>query len=36
MGKMLFRAVLQVNDYLQSVSSEVRTRDVTGKDLGRA
>lgn len=33
MGKMLFRAVLQVNDYLQSVSSEVRTKDVTGKDL---
>jgi hypothetical protein len=33
MGKMLFRAVLQVNDYLQSVSSELRTRNVTGKDL---
>jgi len=33
MGKMLFHAVLQVNDYLQSVSSEVRTREVTGKDL---
>ena len=27
MGKMLFHAVLQVNDYLQSVSSEVRTRE---------
>jgi hypothetical protein len=33
MGKMLFHAVLQVNDYLQSVSSEVRTRDVTGRDV---
>lgn len=33
MGKILFHAVLQVNDYLQSVSSEVRTRDVMGRDL---
>lgn len=33
MGKMLFHAVLQVNDYLQSVSAEARTRDVTGRDL---
>ena len=33
MGKMLFRAVVQVNDYLQSVSSETRTRDVTGHDV---
>ena len=33
MGKMLFHAVLQVNDYLQSVSTETRTRDVTGRDL---
>jgi hypothetical protein len=33
MGKILFHAVLQVNDYLQSVSSDVRTRDVTGRDL---
>ena len=32
-GKMLFHAVLQVNDYLQSVSSEVRTRELSGKDL---
>jgi hypothetical protein len=30
MGKMLFRAVLQVNEYLQSVSSETRTRNVSG------
>ncbi|HVD94329.1 MAG TPA: hypothetical protein VNC21_18660 [Vicinamibacterales bacterium] len=33
MGKILFHAVLQVNDYLQSVSSEVRTRDVKGRDV---
>ena len=33
MGKMLFHAVLQVNDYLQSVSSDIRTRDVTGRDI---
>ena len=34
MGKMLFHAVLQVNQYLQSVSChEVRTRDVTGHDV---
>jgi hypothetical protein len=33
MGRMLFRAVLQVNDYLQSVSAEARTRDVTGREM---
>jgi hypothetical protein len=33
MGKILFRAVLQVNDYLQSVSSDVRTREITGRDV---
>jgi hypothetical protein len=33
MGKILFHAVLQVNDYLQSVASEVRTRDVKGRDV---
>jgi hypothetical protein len=33
MGKMLFHAVLQVNDYLQSVSSEVRTRDIRGREV---
>ena len=32
-GKMLFHAVLQASDYLQSVSSEIRTRDVTGREL---
>ena len=33
MGRLLFHAVLQVNDYLQSVSAESRTRDVTGREL---
>lgn len=33
MGKMLFHAVVQVNDYLQSVSADVRTRGVTGRDI---
>lgn len=30
---MLFHAVLQVNDYLPSVSSEIRTREVSGRDV---
>jgi hypothetical protein len=33
MGKMLFHAVLQASDYLQSVSSETRTRDLIGRDV---
>lgn len=33
MGKILFRAVLQVNEYLQSVSTEMRTRNVSGSAL---
>ena len=33
MGRLLFHAVLQVNDYLQSVSAEARTRDITGAEL---
>lgn len=33
MGKMLFHAVLSVNDYLQSVSSEARTRNVSGREV---
>lgn len=33
MGKMLFRAVLSVNEYLQSVSSDTRTREMTGREL---
>ena len=33
MGRMLFHAVLQVNDYLQSISAESRTRTLGGRDL---
>jgi hypothetical protein len=32
-GKMVFRAVLQVADYLQSVSAEARTRQFHGREL---
>jgi hypothetical protein len=32
-GKILFHAVLSVNDYLQSVSTELRTRTMTGRTL---
>lgn len=32
-GKILFHAVLQASDYLQSVSTETRTRDLTGRDV---
>jgi hypothetical protein len=33
MGKILFRAVLQANDYLQSVSSETRSRGLAGREV---
>jgi len=33
MGKMLFRAVLTVNEYLQSVTSDIRSRHMTGREL---
>jgi hypothetical protein len=33
MGKILFRAVLTVNEYLQSVSSDTRSRELTGREL---
>jgi hypothetical protein len=33
MGKMLFRAVLTVNEYLQSVSTDTRSREMTGREL---
>lgn len=33
MGKMVFRAVLQATDYLQSVSAEARTRHFHGREL---
>ena len=36
MGKMLFHAVLSVNDYLQSVSAESRTRNVSGREMKAA
>jgi len=32
-GKFLFHTVLQVSDYLQSISSEVRTRVFQGREL---
>jgi len=32
-GKILFHAVLQVNDYLQSVSAEARTRPTPGRTI---
>lgn len=32
-GRMLFHAVLQVNDYLQSVSAESRTRTCVGREF---
>ena len=32
-GKFLFHAVLQVSDYLQSTSSDVRTRVFQGREL---
>jgi len=32
-GKILFHAVLSVNDYLQSVSAELRTRPMTGRTI---
>jgi hypothetical protein len=33
MGRMLFHAVLQVNDYLQSISADSRTRTLSGRDF---
>jgi hypothetical protein len=33
MGKMLFHAVLSVNDYLQSVSAESRSRNISGLEV---
>lgn len=33
MGKILFHAVLQVNEYLQSVSSDTRSRELTGREI---
>jgi hypothetical protein len=33
MGKILFHAVVQVNDYLQSVASDSRTRGISGREI---
>jgi hypothetical protein len=33
MGRVLFHAVLQVNDYLQSISAEWHTRTLSGREL---
>jgi hypothetical protein len=33
LGRLVFRAVLQVSDYLQSVSAETRTRKTAGADI---
>jgi hypothetical protein len=35
LGRLMFRTVLQVNDYLQSVSAEARGRKTTGTDILR-
>ena len=32
-GRLLFHTVLQVTDYLQSVSSDSRTRDLRGREI---
>jgi hypothetical protein len=33
MGKILFQAVLQANDFLQSATSEIRSRALAGREL---
>lgn len=33
LGRRIFRTALQINDYLQSVSAETRSRKLSGKDL---
>ena len=33
MGRVLFRTVLQVNEYLQSESSEIRSREISGREI---
>ena len=35
LGRLMFRTVLQVSDYLQSVSAEARTRRTSGADILR-
>ena len=33
LGRLVFRTVLQVSDYLQSVTAEVKSRRLTGQDV---
>jgi len=33
LGRLMFRTVLQVNDYLQSVSTEAKSRRTAGADI---
>jgi hypothetical protein len=33
LGRLVFRTVLQVSDYMQSVSAETRSRTMSGADL---
>lgn len=35
LGRLVFRTALQISDYLQSVTAEVRSRRMSGKDLLR-
>jgi hypothetical protein len=35
LGRLVFRSVLKLNDYLQSVSAEVKGRRISGKDILR-
>ena len=36
LGRLVFRTVLQVSDYLQSVTAEVKSRRLSGQDVLRA
>jgi hypothetical protein len=33
LGRLMFRTVLQISDYLQSVSAEARSRKIAGSDI---
>ena len=35
LGRLVFRTALQISDYLQSVSADVRSRKISGRDLLR-
>ena len=34
-GRLVFRTVLQISDYLQSVTAETRSRKIVGRDITR-